>query len=333
VSFVRYVVLVVVLSPSLEAYWPVSVLVIDDVPDVPEEPEVPDVPDKPEVPEEPDVPELPLVPDVPDKPDVPEEPEVPLEPEVPDVPELPELPLVPEEPDEPELPDVPELPELPEEPLVPEEPDVPDEPLEPVVQNHLEEFVRYLKWILIARNEFNRFKIANPETLTDIQWAVRFYCLLKMAYNSKIPNQFFRVSKKRQQSLNLLRIEEELSAVHRRLARVYIENMHYADLIRRFDGPETFFYVAPPYYGLEDYYGKDIFHREDFGILRDLLTTINGKFIMSINDTPEIRELFKGFNVSTAATNYKSIGKIKRVSELLITNYEPAASTRTCGLF
>ncbi|MHB8110704.1 MAG: DNA adenine methylase [Syntrophorhabdaceae bacterium] len=43
-----------------------------------------------------------------------------------------------------------------------------------VIKNHLEEFIRYLKWILVARDEFSRFKIENPETLTDIQRAVRF---------------------------------------------------------------------------------------------------------------------------------------------------------------
>jgi DNA adenine methylase len=193
------------------------------------------------------------------------------------------------------------------------------------VKNHLEEFIRYLKWILVARDEFERFKAEDPETLTDIQRAVRFYYLLKTGYASRIKNPSFSVSPLGRPSLNLLRIEEELSAVHLRLARVYIENMHYADLIRRFDRPETFFYVDPPYYGYEDYYGDDIFHREDFGILRDLLAKIDGKFILSINDTPEIRKLFKGFNVSTEATSYTASGgdKRKRVTELLITNYGP----------
>ena len=48
-----------------------------------------------------------------------------------------------------------------------------------VVKHHLEEFIRYLKWILVARDEFERFKKEDPETLTDIQRAVRFYFLLK----------------------------------------------------------------------------------------------------------------------------------------------------------
>src|SRR5574343_6932 len=44
-----------------------------------------------------------------------------------------------------------------------------------IVKYHLEEFIRYFKWILVAREEFERFSKENPETLTDIQKAVRFY--------------------------------------------------------------------------------------------------------------------------------------------------------------
>jgi DNA adenine methylase len=50
-------------------------------------------------------------------------------------------------------------------------------------------------------------------------------------------------------AFNLLRVEEELSAIHLRLVRVYIENNGYEDLIASFDRPDTFFYLDPPYYG------------------------------------------------------------------------------------
>jgi DNA adenine methylase len=140
-----------------------------------------------------------------------------------------------------------------------------------VIKNHLEEFVRYLKWILAAREEFARFKAENPETLTDIQRAVRFYYLLKAGYGAKVVGQTFNIGPTRPSSFNLLRIEEELSEAHLRLSRVYIENMHYQKLIERFDRPETFFYIDPPYYGNENDYGEEIFDREDFTRLRDVL--------------------------------------------------------------
>jgi len=191
-----------------------------------------------------------------------------------------------------------------------------------VVKNHLDEFIRYLRWILVARDEFERFKAERPEALTDIQRAVRFYYLIRAGYGGKIPSPTFSVSPTRWPRLNLLRIEEELSAVHLRLSRVYIENMGYEALIPRYDRQGTFFYLDPPYYGHENDYGKGIFGREDFGKLKGLLTGIKGKFILSINDTSEIRELFGGFKIEKVTTNYSvSRGGVKRVSELLVSNY------------
>ena len=193
-----------------------------------------------------------------------------------------------------------------------------------VIKHHLEEFVRYLKWILVARDEFTRFKAENPATLTDIQRAVRFYYLLKTGYASRIHNPSFSIATTSQPRFNLLRVEEELSAVHLRLARVYVENRPYEDVIARFDKPGTFFYLDPPYYGCEDYYGPGIFSPEDFLKLREILTGVKGKFILSINDVEEIRRLFKDFYIETVETAYTACGahKKKRVTELLIGNYD-----------
>lgn len=191
-----------------------------------------------------------------------------------------------------------------------------------VVKNHLDEFIRYLRWLLAARDEFERFKAENPETLTDIQRAVRFYYLLKTGFASKIKNPTFSISPTGQPRLNLLRIEEELSMIHLRLTRVYVENLHFGQFIPRFDRPETFFYLDPPFYGCENDYGDGIFHREDFQKLRDLLGEIKGKFLLSINDIPEMRSLFKGFKIGKERTVYNGrAGAIKRVTELLISNY------------
>lgn len=195
-----------------------------------------------------------------------------------------------------------------------------------VVKHHLEEFIRYFKWILVSRDEFERFRIEMPESLTDIQRAVRFYYLLKLGYAARIKNPSFSIATTSKPRLNLLRIEEELSAIHLRLARVYIENKPYEEIFLRFDKPDTFFYVDPPYYGCEDYYGDGIFSKKDFETLKGILKDIKGKFIMSINDIPEIKKLYKEFKIETVNTSYSAGGadKKKKVTELLIMNYDPA---------
>jgi len=175
----------------------------------------------------------------------------------------------------------------------------------------------------VARDEYDRFRKEEPDTLTDIQRAVRFYYLLKAGYAAKIVNPTFNIAPSSRPRLNLLRIEEELSEIHLRLSRVYIENRPYETIIKRYDRPDTFFYCDPPYYGFEDYYGSGIFNRNDFRKLRGVLAKISGKFIVSINDHKEIRNIFNQYNIEAVDTKYTAGGgnKSKQVKELLITNF------------
>lgn len=147
---------------------------------------------------------------------------------------------------------------------------------------------------------------------------------MKLGYAARIKDPSFSIATTSRPRLNLLRIEEDLSAVHLRLSRVYIENRPYEAVIARFDKTETFFYLDPPYYGCEDYYGPGIFSRDDFLKLRDILNGVKGKFILSINDVVEIQMLFKDYCIEPVETSYSAAGanRKKRVTELLIGNYD-----------
>lgn len=194
-----------------------------------------------------------------------------------------------------------------------------------VIQHHLEEFMRYFKWVLVSREEFERLKRVDPSTLTDIQRAARFYYLIRTRFSSNLNSPSLGVSTHRGPKLNLMRIEEDLSAAHLRLTRVYIENLPFEKLIDRYDRAHTFFYIDPPYYGCENHYGKGLFRRNDFDALAARLGRLKGKFIMSINDTPEIRKLFAGFRIRPVTTRY-SVGSARRdkaVTELLVMNFRP----------
>ncbi len=52
-----------------------------------------------------------------------------------------------------------------------------------------------------------------------------------------------------------------------------------------------------------------------------LLQLIEGRFVLSINDVPEIRKIFQWANIDTVETTY-SVGQNegRKVSELIITN-------------
>lgn len=194
-----------------------------------------------------------------------------------------------------------------------------------VIQNHLEEFVRYFKWSLISREEFARLQAVPAETLTDIQRAARFYYLVKNAFGAKCVGQSFGIASTSKPRLNLLRLEEDLSEAHLRISRTTIENLPYDQLIKRYDSKDTFFYCDPPYWNCENDYGKGLFDKNDFERLRDVLKDCQGKWLVSINNVPQIRTLFEGFEFKEVQTSY-SINNAKTaskaVTELLIANYK-----------
>lgn len=193
-----------------------------------------------------------------------------------------------------------------------------------VLQNHLEEFLRCAEYVLTARDEYNVLRDTDPHLRTDIQRAVRFYFLVKNTFGSKLDFGSFVVSTGRKPRANPVMIQEQLKNVRERLLGVYVENRPYGQIIKAHNQEGTFFYVDPPYLGYETDYGKGIFARADFESLRDILTGCKGKFMMSINNTPYIRELYKDFYINEVPTLYSiSSEKVTHVTELLITNYDP----------
>ena len=77
-----------------------------------------------------------------------------------------------------------------------------------------------------------------------------------------------------------------------RLQTVAIENRDFEELIKLYDRPDSFFYCDPPYYDTECFYKDVDFTREDHIRLRNTLLECEGKFLVSYNDCPEIRELW-----------------------------------------
>jgi len=85
------------------------------------------------------------------------------------------------------------------------------------------------------------------------------------------------------------------------------------------------FYLDPPYWGCEGDYGKTLFAREDFEALATHLQGLRGKFLLSLNDHPEVRAIFAGFHMAGVETTWTSgtrqHGGGQRVGEVLIANF------------
>jgi len=190
-----------------------------------------------------------------------------------------------------------------------------------VLQNHLEEFLRQFKWLLSSREWFEDFKRQQTAGgLTDIQRAARYYYVQRLCFGGRVKGRVYGTAPMHTPRINLLRLEEELSAVHLRLVGVTIEHLPWEDFIRRYDKPGTLFYCDPPYYK-KPFYAHNLV-LEDFQLMAEILAGIKSRFILSINDHPDIREVFRGFKIEPVSLKYTvAKGKLVKGRELLVTNY------------
>ena len=177
-----------------------------------------------------------------------------------------------------------------------------------------------LKFKICSRAEFKRMLATPPLLLTELERAVRYLYIQKNAFGGKTFCQVFGVGLERTR-FDSERFIPQIHMLHKRLAGVYIECLPYQDFITRYDRPDTLFYLDPPYWNCENDYGKGIFSKADFDELARLLKGIKGRFILSINDVPEIRQIFKAFYIKEVQTTY-TVGTHpgKKANELLIGN-------------
>ncbi len=74
--------------------------------------------------------------------------------------------------------------------------------------------------------------------------------------------------------------------VYLRLVIVVIENLPALEFIRRYDNDKTLFYCDPPYHKCPYY--KHNMTLGDYNDLARQLKNMKGKFILSINDHPDM---------------------------------------------
>ena len=191
-----------------------------------------------------------------------------------------------------------------------------------ILQRHYAAFLDFIRYQITVRAEFERLTTVDPDTLTDLERAARFLYLQRLSYGGKVSGRSFGVDPTSAGSFNVTRLGPILEALHERLAGVVIECLSFDAFIPRYDRPGTLFYFDPPYFGTEGYYGKDLFSREDFGLLAALLGGIQGRFILSLNDHPDVRAIFRDFAISEVTTTYTTSGRGHAVKapELIITN-------------
>ena len=203
-----------------------------------------------------------------------------------------------------------------------------------VIRDNYAEFSHRAEWSLHSREMFKEaiIKLKEDDFISSVEKAM-YYALLRVQTfaggNSK--SWAYQITADKISSGKWLPFIRRLELINARLKRVQIECLDFGNIIERYDGKKTLFYLDPPYVEAEHYYNIQgvNFGSQDHERLAKLLKKIKGRFVLSYYEHPEVRKLYNGYKIITKDSVKHSCGIVKgRISktkpkaiELLIKNY------------
>jgi len=170
-----------------------------------------------------------------------------------------------------------------------------------------------------SEKSFYEVKKKNPKSLCD------FYYYNQCSYGCKRETYGWGKCERNKRIQGIKVLKRNLPKIQERLKQATILNEDFEKVVKKFDSPKTFFYFDPPYHKI-----KGVYRYGDFDTKRlaEVCKRIKGKFLISLNDHPEVWDMFKGFHIKRVKHYYTLQNKgegfeaKKPVTELLIANYD-----------
>jgi len=138
-------------------------------------------------------------------------------------------------------------------------------------------------WV-IKKETHERLKKSNP--ITEMDRFYKAYYLTRSSYGKQRGGSFNPANEG-----VTIDFENNITRAQQRIKNVTVHNKDYADVFKKYDGEDTFFYIDPPYPGT--------FNLFDFGFEEEKfikgLKSLKADWIVSY--TAERAKAFKGFNV------------------------------------
>ena len=194
-----------------------------------------------------------------------------------------------------------------------------------VLKHRPAEFAEQFHLELVSRHLFNEYR-RFEEGKTEIERAMRFYYILRLCFGGRREERCFGTSTTQPPGLSLARLYFHAQQFADRLERVVIENLPWQKCLPVYDRPHTLFYLDPPYPStrVDDYASRMSW--EEHEELATALRVLKGKWLLSYQDHPRIRRLYRARSLHTESlrVTYSLGGKVghtRPVRELLIRNY------------
>jgi DNA adenine methylase len=187
-------------------------------------------------------------------------------------------------------------------------------------QKHLPELLRQIEMLVSSREMFHWFN--QQQGITDIERAARFLLRNRISFGGNMHS--FGVSKSKGGGVAFSRksVGALLDDFHGRLDNVVIEHLPFERCLDNYDSKDTFFFMDPPYLKskIEAYEGWNESQMRQF---RKRVEKIQGKWIITLDDSPLNRQLFSDCQVQAVTSENRSVNRRthfnKTFGELIIT--------------
>lgn len=157
-----------------------------------------------------------------------------------------------------------------------------------MIKYHAPEIERQLQYEFSGRDIFEEYKNYTVGYLTEINRAVRFLYLLSQSFASRGNHYGYGTNTRPSPQIFY---KDVLMDLKERLRNTYVENLSFEKVIEKYDREYTFFYADPPYFETTGY-GNESREKEHL-LLRDKLSDIKGKFLLTINDHERVGKWYK----------------------------------------
>jgi DNA adenine methylase len=199
-------------------------------------------------------------------------------------------------------------------------------------QSHLPQLVAEVRRIkhnyTDGRLLFAELTSIDVNNLSDFDRAVRFFVLNRITFSGTVESGGFsqEAFHKRFTNSSIERLEKLKSIL---TDNVKITNLDYSHLLNA-EGEDVFLFLDPPYFTAtkSKLYGKDgdLHTSFDHQIFAELVQKCHHRWLITYDDSPQIRENFQLFHIYNwelqyGMNNYKQSGAAKG-KELIITNYK-----------
>jgi DNA adenine methylase len=199
-----------------------------------------------------------------------------------------------------------------------------------VVKEKPEELVASFEWELVSRAEFERLAQLDPNQLTDIQRAHRFYYLIMAGWGGELANPRFQTSvsdgghgNRLIGAMNTLR--SRILPVYRRFQTILIENLDWRECLARYDRSyeekRVTMYLDPPYPNNNCNYQYNMRHWKEHEELAQALRGLRSRFLLTSYNRPETWAIYDGFHITEVEF---ASGMPGRNYEIIVTNYDPS---------